>query len=154
MSSQFPLSSPLEHSAVRIGELSEYYRRAQRSYVYASVLLASWELMGITLDTRNKWGLKLENPKAIPSLLFAVVLYCCYKMVIEWLQCGAERGTRAKIRFWVAHLAASGSIVIYVFQHWANVQIADALEGMPGNPIYWMAFVGAVIGLVFWGTEY
>jgi hypothetical protein len=70
-------------------------------------------------------------------------------MVIEWLQCGAERGTRAKIRFWVAHLAASGSIVIYVFQHWANVQIADALEGMPGTPIYWMAFVGAVIGLVF-----
>jgi hypothetical protein len=151
MSSQFPLSLSTEKSPVQIASLSEAYRRAQRSYVYASMLLGSWELMGIILDTKNKWGFKLENPKAIPSLLFALVLYCCYSTVIEWLQCGAERGTRAKIRFWVAHLSASGAIFIYVFQHWANVQIVDAIEGIPGT---FMAFAAAAIGLLAWGTEY
>jgi len=48
--------------------LPEAYRKAHKSYVLASGLLASWELLGITLQIKEKWGIKLKSPNAVPEM--------------------------------------------------------------------------------------
>ena len=41
--------------------VAEAYRKAHKTYVLTSGLLAAWELVGVTLDTKEKWG-SWSNP--------------------------------------------------------------------------------------------
>lgn len=126
-----PLPEP-QRSPTDVPQLTDAYRKAHKAYVLASGLLASWELIGITLDTKDKWGIELKSPKAVPLILFTLVFYSGYKMIIEWLQCDAERNKVAKLDYWIAHSLALGAILISVIQYLAKIQIVDFL----GRPFY------------------
>lgn len=133
MSSQATLSPEPQHSPKEeVPQLTDAYRKAHKAYVVASGLLASWELIGITLDTKDKWGIELKSPKAVPLILFTLVFYSGYKMIIEWLQCEAARNKVAKLDYWIAHSIALGAILISVVQYLAKIQIVDLL----GRPFY------------------
>jgi hypothetical protein len=132
MPSQPTLSPEPERSSNDVPQLTDAYRKAHKAYVVASGLLASWELIGITLDTKDKWGIELKSPNAVPLILFTLVFYSGYKMIIEWLQCEAEGNRVAKFDYWVAHLIAFSAILISVVQYLTKIQIVDFL----GRPFY------------------
>jgi hypothetical protein len=132
MSSQPTRSPESERSPKDVSQLTDAYRKAHKAYVLASALLASWELIGITLDTKDKWGIELKSPNAVPLILFTLVFYSGYKMVIEWLQCEAEGNKVASLDYWIAHLIALSAILISVVQYLAKIQIVDFL----GRPFY------------------
>jgi hypothetical protein len=128
MSSQ-PTSSPeSEHSPKNVPQLTDAYRKAHKAYVLASGLLASWELIGITLDTKGKWGIELKSPNAVPLILFTLVIYSGYKMIIEWLQCDAEGNKVAKLDYLIAHSIAVSAVLISGIQYLAKIQIVDFLS--------------------------
>lgn len=112
-----------------IPELTDAYRKAHKSYVLASGLLASWELIGITLQTKEKWGIELKSPTAVPLILFVLVIYSGYKTSIEWWQCNPERKQHpaAKWDYRVAHGIAFIAIVISIVQALLHIQILDVL---------------------------
>jgi len=112
-----------------IPELTDAYRKAHKNYVLASGLLASWELIGITLQTKEKWGIELKSPAAVPLILFTLVIYSGYKMTIEWLQCNPDRQQHpaAKWDYRIAHIIALTAIAISVVQYLLHIQIVDVL---------------------------
>lgn len=143
MSSQ-PTSSPEpEQSPKGVPQLTDAYRKAHKAYVLASGLLASWELIGITLDTKGKWGIELKSPNAVPLILFTLVIYSGYKMTIEWLQCEAKENRVAKLDYLIAHSIAVSAILISVMQYLAKIQIVDFLSG----PIEQILFFGIVVSV-------
>ena len=131
MSPRPSLSTQPERSPKEVPLLSEPYRRAHTHYVLTSALLGSWELIGITLDTKGKWGIEFKSPRAVPIILVILVFYFGYKMVIEWLQCGAEENKFATLDYWIAHLIAVGAILIAVVQYLTKRQIVDFLFYAP-----------------------
>jgi hypothetical protein len=104
--------------------------------VVASGLLASWELIGITLQTKEKWGIELKSPAGVPLILFVLVLYSGYKLLIEWTQCDAERRKHlaAKVDYWVAHGIALIAIAISIVQYMTRIQIIDFLNKAQPDP--------------------
>jgi hypothetical protein len=141
-----------------VPQATDAYRKAHKAYVLVSGMLASWELIGITLDTKGKWGIELKSPNAVPLILFTLLFYSGYKMTVEWLQCdSARRKDRiARLDFWVAHFIALAAIVIPIFQFLARIRIADWLTGhIPPQPeppripipVNMFLFMG-----VFWGV--
>ena len=139
-----------------VPQVTDAYRKAHKAYVLVSGMLASWELIGITLDTKGKWGIELKSPNAVPLILFTLLFYSGYKMTVEWLQCdSARRKDRiARLDFWVAHFIALTAIVIPIFQFFARIRIADWLTGhippqpeAPPIPVNVALFMG-----VFWGV--
>jgi hypothetical protein len=113
-----------------IPALTDAYRKAHKSYVLFAGLLASWELIGITINTKEKWGVELKSPAAIPLILFTLVFYSGYKMTIEWLQCDAERRKHfaARTDYWVAHAIAIVAVGISVVQYLWRIRIVDILS--------------------------
>jgi hypothetical protein len=110
--------------------VSDAYRKAHKSYVLASGLLAAWELLGITLNTKEKWGIELKSPTAVPLILFTLVSYSGYKMWIEWLQCDreAQNNRAARLDFLIAHLIAASAIIISIVQYLWRIQIVNVIE--------------------------
>lgn len=133
-----PAPEPEPTPPKEVPQSTDAYRKAHKSYVLAAGLLASWELIGITLDTKEKWGIELKSPKAVPLILFTLVFYSAYKMTIEWLQCDSERrrNKAARLDFWIAHLIALTAVGISVFQYLARIQIVDWLNKHPLPPRY------------------
>ncbi len=115
----------------RFPPVTDAYRKAHKNYVLVSGLLASWELIGISLSTKEKWGIELKSPTAVPLILFTLIFYSGYKMTIEWLQCDAERrkNKAAKVDYGSAHLIAVAAIGISIVQYLAHIRIADVLAG-------------------------
>lgn len=113
-----------------VPQLTDAYRKAHKSYVMSSGLLASWELIGITLTTKERWGIELKSPSAVPLILFTLVFYSGYKLTIEWLQCDPERrkNAAAKLDYVTAHVMALAAIAISVVQYLLRIQIVDALK--------------------------
>lgn len=107
--------------------LTEAYRKAHKSYVLASGLLAAWELIGVTLDTKGRWGVDLKSPSAVPLILFTLVFYSGYKMTIEWLQCEPISRTHraARLDHLVAHLIALTALSIALLQYLWRIQIVE-----------------------------
>lgn len=132
MSSQPTLSAEPQRSPREVSQLTDPYRKAHKLYVLFSGLLASWELIGISLDTKDKWGIELKSPKAVPLILLTLMLYSGYRTIIEWLQCGPERNKVARLDYWVAHSIALGAIIISVVQYLTKIQIVDLL----GRPFH------------------
>jgi hypothetical protein len=147
MLSQPTLSPEPTRSLKGIPRLTDAYRKAHKAYVLASGLLTSWELIGITLDTKGKWGLELKSPNAVPLILFTLVLYSGYKMIIEWLQCEAEENKVAKLDYWIAHSIAFIAILISVIQYLAKIQIINFLVPALSFFIVGVAAVGFVRSL-------
>ena len=56
-----------------IPQVTDAYRKAHKNYVLVAGLLASWELIGVTLNTKDKWGVEFKSPAAVPLILFTLV---------------------------------------------------------------------------------
>lgn len=130
---QTPASRRSDRSPEEVAQLADAYRKAHKAYVLASSLLASWELIGISLDTKEKWGIELKSPNAIPLILFTLVIYFGYKLIIEWqLQHDTAKNRVAELDYRVAHSIAAAAILVCVIQHVADIQIVDLLS----QPLY------------------
>ncbi len=107
--------------AEKVPPLTDAYRKAHKSYILASGLLASWELIGIQ-PNYEKLGLgpkKPENPLAVPIILCTLVLYLGYKLIIEWLQCDEKRRATkvSKIDYRITHTIAAIAFAVTIDQH-------------------------------------
>src|SRR5437016_8414800 len=79
-------SEPVPAPVKEIPSLSDAYRKAHKSYVLVAGLLASWELIGITLNTKEKWGVELKSPAAVPLILFTLrALHCSHYSHVRYL---------------------------------------------------------------------
>lgn len=146
MSSQpGPALVPQPEPPKEIPELTDAYRKAHKSYVLASGLLASWELIGITIQTKEKWGIELKSPAAVPLILFTLVIYSGYKTTIEWWQCNPDRKKHpaAKWDYRIAHTIASAAIVISFIQYLLHIQIVDVLVHHRLRTLIVTVFIGA-----------
>lgn len=115
----------------QIPELTDAYRKAHKNYVLVAGLLASWELIGIDPEKLGeKWGVVLKSPSGVPFILFTLLLYCGYKVMVEWAQCDPERRkiTPVKVDYRIAHLIAFVAVAIGVVQYLARVRIADVIS--------------------------
>jgi hypothetical protein len=110
-----------------IPALTDTYQKAHKSYVLASGLLLSWVLIGISLETKEKWGITLKSPNAVPLILLALVFYSGYRLIIEWAQCDPRRKNirAAKLDNLVAHFIALSALVIAFIQYLLRIQIVD-----------------------------
>jgi hypothetical protein len=119
-----------ESAATTIPPVTDSYQKAHKSYVLFSALLASWQIIGITLETKEKWGITLKSPNAIPLVLVALVVYFGYKVTIEWKQCDEQRrlNVAAAVDFRVAHTLAILALVITSVQYLLRIQIFDVLS--------------------------
>jgi hypothetical protein len=144
--------------AKEVPALTDAYRKAHKSYVLVAGLLASWELIGITLNTKEKWGVELKSPAAVPLILFTLVFYSGYKMTIEWLQCDAERREHfaVKLDYWVAHSIGAVAVGISVVQYLWRVRATDVILGNHFGRIIiwtssvWFVFISAFILITNW----
>ena len=109
--------------------VTDAYRKAHKNYVLAGALLGSWQLIGISIDTKGKWGITLKSPAAVPLILFALVVYFGYKMTVEWLQCdeGRRMHTVALLDFKIAHGIALSAVIIAIFQYTFQKQVLDVI---------------------------
>jgi len=119
----------MKSSSEAFSQVSTAYQKAHKTYVLSSALLASWELIGITLDTQTKWGITLKSPNAIPLILTSLMVYFGYKTTIEWYQCVEARNTNrpAQIDFRVTHFIAGGSLAVVLVQSIIHRQIVDVV---------------------------
>ena len=107
----------------------------------------SWELIGVTLQTKERWGIDLKSPNAVPLILFTLMIYSGYKMTVEWLQCNLERrqNKAARVDYLVTHLIAVLALAISIIQYLARIQIVDVLS-QHGSSMKMTAFlVGSLI---------
>ncbi len=110
-----------------IPAVTESYQKTHKSYVMATALLASWQLIGITLETKEKWGVSFKSPSAIPLILIILVVYFGYRLTIEWLQCDPRRRTNlpAAIDYRVTHGLAIIALIITLIQYMLRKQVVD-----------------------------
>ena len=127
---------------IKFAKVSAEYRKAHKNYVLVAAVLASWELIGINLNTKEKWGIEFVSPKAVPLILFTLLVYCAYKTVIEWnLEDDPKpKSRRARIDYWVAHAIAASAVLIGVVQAMLKVRVADVVTGYMAM-LYFMAFI-------------
>jgi hypothetical protein len=114
----------------RVPPLTGSYEKAHKSYVLFSALLASWQIIGITLETKEKWGLTFKSPNAVPLVLVSLVVYFGYKVTIERMQVeeGRRQNIAAAIDFRVAHALAVVALGITGIQYLLHVQIFDVIS--------------------------
>jgi hypothetical protein len=149
------MTDPSDHTSQQISEppaLPESYQKANRNYVAMSALLASWELIGIQLETKERWGIVLKSPSAVPLVLLVLVLYYAYKLKIEWLQCSPERrqNPAARLDYHVAHTIGIAAISILLVQLGIRNQIVNVIsQHFPGilRLIGFMTFMDAVFAM-------
>ncbi|MFH1892503.1 MAG: hypothetical protein ABIK83_07450 [Candidatus Zixiibacteriota bacterium] len=111
---------------------SESYRKARRQYALFAALLLSWELIGLRIDTsylKNKYGVTILSPEAVPIVLIALLFYFCYRIAIEWHQQdhAIRSGIACRIDNWVSHSLALIALGVYVIQRTIETRLADKL---------------------------
>ena len=111
--------SPKEISQPRVA-----YAMAYKTCVFSSALLC--KKIGITLNTKNKWGIELEGPRPVPVIFVILALCCAYRMVLGWSQCGIEKDKLATFDYNIARLFAFGAILISVGQYLTQIQVVDS----------------------------
>ena len=132
-------------SGHKASSLTAEYRKAHKNYVLVAGLLASWELIGINLNTKEKWGIELSSPKAVPLILFTLLVYSAYKVIIEWKQCdGDHLKTAARVDYYVAHSIGASAVTIALIQTILRIRVADVLAGQLRDYLAFV-FVGAVV---------
>jgi len=129
--------------------LSNAYQKAHRTYVLSAALLASWELIGIELNTKEKWGVELKSPKAVPLILLAMIVYFGYRVTVEWMQCDEERRSHraANVDFIVAHTIAAFALLISFIQYLLHIRIADTISRLPSD-VTWVAIASFAFSFI------
>jgi uncharacterized membrane protein len=129
-------------------EVTKAYQTAHKNYVLVAALLGSWQLLGITVETKDKWGITLKSPSAVPLILFALVVYFGYKVTIEWLQCDERRrkNPAALLDFRIAHIIAVVSISISLVQYVLQRQLLDVLARLIPTAERHLMLAGMMIG--------
>lgn len=138
-------AGPQQHP--RFSKVTPEYRKAHKNYVLAAALLASWELIGINLNTKEKWGIELTSPKGIPLILYTLLIYCAYKVIIEWKQSddGKPKSKVALFDYYVAHAIGVSAILIGAIQALLKIRIADLATSTTYGYIKPGSFVSGVL---------
>jgi len=146
---------PAEHQKKIISRLTPDYRKAHKNYVLVAALLASWELIGIKLDTASKWGVELLSPNAVPLILSILVFYFGYKVVIEWKESDdgrSRKSTVARFDYSLSHIIGASAILVGLVQYLTKIRIADYIAA---HATFWQTTIlvfyavnGASMGLV------
>src|SRR6476620_11936009 len=115
-----------------VPQLSESYQGAHKAYGLSSALLIAWEFIGIEFDARpiESLRLTLKSPQAVPYILVVLVAYFAFRFTIEWFQADPRRRSMipSRIDFGAAHLIGALSLVLYGYQAYSQVQIANVLS--------------------------
>jgi len=144
-----PAAVPKQSQPKKVPPLTDSYRQAQKTYILVAGLLASWQLIGISLDTKDRWGIELKSLSAVPVILFTLLVYSGYRMTIEWLECDADRRSNPvpKLDNWVAHgIALTAVIVGTVQSYFPQTRIADVLTGPTAQDVLPFLLIGALMG--------
>jgi hypothetical protein len=138
--------------------LTDAYRKAHKNYVLWSALLASWELIGIELQTKEKWGISLKSPDAVPVILLVLVLYSGYKITIEWVQCDGKSRSNfaAQLDFRIAHIIASLALTIAFIQYLLHVRIFEIISRplIRATGLLAVATILVPIAIPFWYSQF
>lgn len=108
-------------------ELTEAYRDARAVFILVAGLLASWELIGISLEPKPNWGFEIESAtKAGLPILLIFVIFLGYIMNITWTHCNPESRKHAAPNRTprTAHRIALIAIAIAIIQYLLHNQIA------------------------------
>src|SRR6185437_13020086 len=126
----WPMSTATPQHYPSLPPVTDAYRKAHKNYVLSAALLGSWQLIGITIETKEKWGVSLKSPAAVPVILFVLVVYFGYRMTVEWLQCDEGRRMHriAVLDYRVAHAIAAVSVSIAIIQYVFERQVIDIVN--------------------------
>lgn len=113
-----------------------------------AALLGSWQLLGITIDTKEKWGISVKSPSAVPVILFVLLVYFGYKVTIEWIQCdsGRKMHPAALLDFRIAHVIAVVAVLIAIIQYVLQRQLFDVIASHVPRWILIVVLTGFVFG--------
>ncbi len=137
-----------------IPQVTDAYRKAHKSYVLMSGLLAAWAF-GITLNTKDKWGIELQSPVAGPVILALLVFYSGYRLMVEWHQCAPERRNDwwARLDNWIAHGIGVTAVAVAGVQYLLQIGFIDLLNQYARTPAANVVFaaipLGACAGFTF-----
>jgi hypothetical protein len=132
-----------------IPQVTDAYRKAHKSYVLMSGLLAAWALIGITLNTKDKWGIELQSPVAVPVILALSVFYSGYRLIVEWHQCAPERrnDSWARLDNWMAHGIGVTAVAVAGVQSLSRIRFIDLLNQYSRTPGADVVFATIILGL-------
>ena len=127
-----------------ITEFGEAYQGARKAYGVVSALLISWEFIGIEFGASpvETFNVTLKSPQAVPYVLIVLTLYFSFRFTVEWYQSDQRRRTLivSRVDYAVAHLIGALALMLYAYQAFRNVQIANLFA-----PIQFMIFVVGVV---------
>jgi hypothetical protein len=127
------------------------YRGISKSYVLVSGLLASRSLLGVTIETKDKWGITIQSPNGVPLILISLVLYLGYRLIVEWVQCDANyrNNKAARLDFGVSHFIALTALAIPTIQFLIHRQIVDVIVKDVGRHLVVVKVFAFIIGCAF-----
>ena len=132
---------------------SEAYYRAHRNYLLFSSLLVAWSVVEVRPEGIPYLGAVIGNAKAIPVILFVLVIYSGTKLVIEWLESSPARQKRrpARIDFWLSHWIGTFSLILYAaYQEAArNFALVQSIAYDFGSLTFWLLVSAAFFFLIF-----
>lgn len=112
-----------------IPEFPESYHKARKQYGLYSALLMAWELLGLRLSETplSNINFTIKSPQAAPFVLIALIVYFCFRTIIEWHQTSKKRRLQpaSKIDFLISHIIASLAILLFGIQRLLQIQIAN-----------------------------
>lgn len=125
-------------------ELTEAYRDARIYYILLAGLLACWELIGISLEAKPNWGFEIESaPKWLLLILLISVIFCGYRMNIQWMRCNPESRKHAAPNRTprAAHRIALVAVAIAIIQYAIHTQIVGYVAHHPRQALVVAAVV-------------
>src|SRR6185437_5746927 len=121
------MSPESEPSPIEVSQSREAYREARKNCLRFSGLLLCWAAIGITLDTKEKWGIELQRVTAVPLILGGFVLFFYNEMVIERRHCGFKQNEFSTLNYRAAQSLPFAAILIAVVQYVTKSQVIKLL---------------------------
>ena len=146
-----PAPEPQPHRS-KYSKVTPEYRKAHKNYVLIAGMLASWELIGIEVNTQDKWGIKLLSPRAVPLILFTLLVYSCYKVIIEWNieDDPRPKSKKARIDYWVSHAIGASAVSIGAIQAILKIRLADFITAHT-QPLSLSGYIAVAAGqFIIW----
>ena len=143
-------NSETHHISEEPPPLTQEFHRARKQLMIWSGILFAWELIGIDLlaikESKTDYSVvfkAIKSPQAIPYVLIVLVCYFAYRLYVEWYQAHPERRAKkiSKIDITVSYSLATISLLLYIIQSIANIQIANYLTEFQ----FYHFFIGGIL---------
>lgn len=133
--------------------MHEEFHKARRNLSLLAGLLLAWAIVGLEVGEKPfpDFDIRLLSPQAAPSILIALVLYFSIRLVIEWYRGTAASRTpkAAKFDYALAQIIAALSVLVFLIQKIAGIQIANELSAWLYSIFSMVCFL---IGITAWTT--